>query len=156
MRTVLISAALAASFAAGLAAAQFVPTARAQPAPAAPAALAPQIINLAAITDEQIGPLIMGTDLRTKLLGATEYGTIGVQSGNVFKHYHADAHEVQYIIEGEGSFWLGDKEQQIKPGDLIIIPKGTVHAGSKATTGRFKAIAFKMPPQRPDDTKRVD
>jgi hypothetical protein len=31
-----------------------------------------------------------------------------------------------------------------------------VHAGSMATTGRFKAIAIKTPPQAADDTHRVD
>lgn len=153
MRNVLICSGMAAAFAAGLITARLVPVAQAQ---GSPPALTAQIVDLAAMTDEQIGPLIPNTDLRSRLLGATEHGTVAVQSGNVLKHFHADAHEIQYIIEGSGSFWLGDKEQRIKPGDLVIIPKGTVHAGSKAATGRFKAIAFKMPPQRPDDTKRVD
>lgn len=153
MRAPLICAGLTAAFAAGLLAGRVAPGAQAQ---SSPPTLTAQIINLAAMTDEQIGPLVPNTDLRSKLLGATEHGTIAIQSGNVFKHFHADANEVQYIIEGSGSFWLGDQEHQIKPGDLIIIPKGTVHAGSKAASGRYKAIAFKMPPQRSDDTKRVD
>ena len=85
----------------------------------------------------------------------TEYGTVAVQSGNVFKHYHADANEVQLVLAGSGSFWLGDREVQVKPGDLVTIPKGTVHAGSQATEGRFRVLAIKLPPQRPDDTHRV-
>ncbi len=153
MRTPMIWSGFAFAFAAGLVVARFVPDATAQ---TAPPTLTAQIISLTAMTDEQIGPLVPNTDLRTRLLGATEHGTVAIQSGNVFKHYHADANEIQYIIEGAGSFWLGDKEQQIKAGDLVIIPKGTIHAGSKAATGRYKAIAIKMPPQRPDDTKRVD
>lgn len=153
MGKTLICSGMAAAFAAGILTTHILPAARAQ---GAPPPLTAQIINLAAMTDEQIGPLILNTDLRSRTLGVTENATVGVQSGNVFKHFHADANEVQYIIEGSGSFWLGDTEHQIKPGDLILIPKGTVHAGSKATTGRFKAIAFKMPPQRSDDTKRVD
>jgi mannose-6-phosphate isomerase-like protein (cupin superfamily) len=153
MRKPIIAIGLVGSFAAGLCAAHLVPLAQAQ---SSPPALTPQIINLAAMTDEEIGPLVPNTDLRSRLIGATEHGTVAIQSGNVFKHYHADANEIQYIIEGSGSFWLGDSERQIKPGDLIIIPKGTHHAGSKAATGRYKAIAIKMPPQRPDDTKRVD
>lgn len=153
MRAPMICAGFAAAFAAGLLVSRVSTEVRAQ---GSPPALTAQIINLAAMTDEQIGPLVPNTDLRSKLLGATEGATVSIQSGNVFKHYHADANEIQYIIEGSGSFWLGDKEVQIKPGDLILIPKGTVHAGSKASTGRYKAIAFKTPPQRPDDTKRVD
>lgn len=153
MRTQLIWAGFAIAFAGGLFAARVVPDVRAQ---TSPPPLSAQIVNLAAMTDEQIGPLVPNTDLRTRLLGATEHGTVAIQSGNVFKHFHADAHEIQYIIEGSGTAWLGDKQVDLKPGDLVIIPKGIVHAGTNATTGRFKAIAIKMPPQRPDDTKRVD
>lgn len=153
MKTTYLVAALGAAFAAGLGAARYAPQAQAQQSPPA---LEAKIINLAEMTDEQIGPLVNNSDLRSRLLGATEHGTISVQSGNVFKHNHPNTHEIQYIIAGSGSFWLGDKEVQVKPGDLIIIPKGVNHAGSKATTGRFKAIAFKMPPQAPTDTVRVD
>jgi mannose-6-phosphate isomerase-like protein (cupin superfamily) len=154
MRNVFVYAGIAATFfAGGLIAGQIIPPATAQ---GAPPVLPTQVVNLIAMTDEEIGPLAPNGDVRSRLLGATEHGTVTVQSGNVLKHYHADANEVQYIIDGSGSFWLGDKEIQIKPGDLIMIPKGTVHAGSKATTGRYRAIAFKMPPQRSDDTKRVD
>lgn len=156
MRMPIIAAGFVAAFAAGYGAARLDGDAHAQTPAPAPMGLTAQIIDIAGMTDEQIGPLVPNADLRTRLLGGTEHGTVAVQSGNVVKHFHADAHEIQYIVDGAGSFWLGDKEHQIKAGQLIIIPKGTVHAGSKATTGRYKAIAFKMPPQRPDDTKRVD
>ena len=152
MRAPMICGGLALAFAAGFMASRAAPPAQAQ---SSPPPLTPQIINVMAMTDDQIGPLLPNTDLRTRPLVVTEHGTVAIQSGNVVKHFHADAHEIQIILEGAGSFWLGDKEQQIKAGDMIVIPKGTVHAGSKASTGRYKAIAIKMPPQRPDDTKVV-
>ena len=148
-RKALLCAGLAAAFVAGLLADRLVPQAGAQ---SGPAPLAPQIINLFSMTDEEIGNLIPHTDLRSRLLAATPEGTVAVQSGNVVRHYHADANEIQLILQGEGSFWLGDREVQIKPGDLIIIPRGTPHAGSRATTGRFRALAIKLPPQAPTDT----
>ena len=123
--------------------------------PAAPPPLAAGLINLTGLSEDEIGPLVSGTDLRSRTLVVTEYGTVAVQSGNVFKHYHADANEVQLVLAGSGSFWLGDREVQVKPGDLVTIPKGTVHAGSHATEGRFRVLAIKLPPQRPDDTHRV-
>jgi quercetin dioxygenase-like cupin family protein len=43
----------------------------------------------------------------------------------------------------------------VKAGDLVIIPRGTPHAGSRATTGRFRALAIKLPPQRAGDTVPV-
>jgi mannose-6-phosphate isomerase-like protein (cupin superfamily) len=86
---------------------------------------------------------------------ATEQGTLAVQTGNVPKHFHADANEIQYIVEGTGTAWLGDTQREIRPGMLLIIPKGTNHAGTIATSGRFKAIAIKLPPQSPTDTTFV-
>ncbi|MDB5412009.1 MAG: cupin [Rubritepida sp.] len=149
MRLPFICAGFVAAFGAGMLATHIVPHAEAQPAAAA---MMPRIVNLATMTDEEIGNLIPNTDLRSRTLVATTEGTVGVQSGNVARHYHADADEIQLILDGAGSFWLGDREFQIKAGDLIIIPRGTPHAGSRATTGRFRALAIKLPPQRAGDT----
>lgn len=144
-------AAIPVAFACGyLAAHTGLPPAHAQ---TPPATLAPQIVHVAAMTDEDIGPQVpnMGT-LRTKGLMATPSGTIAVQSGNVPKHYHTSADEIQYIISGKGTFWLGNEQREVGPGDLIIIPKSIAHAGSVATTGEFKALAIKLPPQAAGDT----
>lgn len=149
MRTPFLVAGFAATFAAGLLANRLIPQADAQ---SGPAPLTPQIVNLFSMTDEEIGNLIPNTDLRSRTLAATPEGTVGVQSGNVMRHHHVHADEIQLILQGEGSFWLGDREVQVKPGDLVIIPRGVAHAGSRATTGRFRALAIKLPPQRAGDT----
>ena len=44
----------------------------------------------------------------------------------------------------------------MKPGDLVIVPKGTAHGGTKPDSGVFKATAIKTPPQAPDDMKLLD
>jgi mannose-6-phosphate isomerase-like protein (cupin superfamily) len=147
-------AALAVAFSIGAFSAHWLPNAQAQVQADMP--LAPIIINVGQLSDEDIGPARPGLDLRSRTYVNKPGATVGVQSGNIFKHYHRDADEIQYIVEGTGSFWLGDKQHQIKPGDLIIIPKGTAHAGSIATSGRFKAIAIKTPPQAADDTHRLE
>lgn len=153
MRLPVLCTGLALAFGAGLLVARVAPPAEAQSAPpAAAAALTPRIVNLLTMTEDEIGPLIPNTDLRSRTLVTTEYGTVGVQSGNVARHYHADANEIQLILAGEGSFWLGDQQVRVRAGDLVIIPRGTPHAGSMATTGRFRALAIKLPPQRPNDT----
>ncbi|HEY1857998.1 cupin domain-containing protein [Acidocella sp.] len=138
------------AFAAGFGAAHLNTVAFAQ---SAPPSLTPQIIDLTAMTDAQIGPQVpnMGT-LRSKLLVNTPYGTVAVQSGNVPKHMHLGSNEIQYIISGSGTFWLGNEVHHIHAGDLIIVPKGVAHAGSYATSGEFKALAIKLPPQAPGDT----
>jgi mannose-6-phosphate isomerase-like protein (cupin superfamily) len=68
---------------------------------------------------------------------------------------HPNTNEFQYILEGTGTIWLGDKEVHVKPGDLVVIPKGTAHAGTKPDGRPFKAIAIKTPPQPPGDTKML-
>jgi len=83
--------------------------------------------------------------------------TLSVQAGNVPKHMHPNANEMQYILEGTGTIWLGDKEVKVKPGDLVIIPKGTAHGGTKPDgSTAIKAIAIKTPPQAPDDMKLLN
>ncbi len=127
LRGVLLPAAVPVAFLAGLLAAHTTPPARAQ----APA-LQPQVIDLAAITDasRSVRRPDAGHAAVASTLVVQPTGTMAVQTGNVPKHTHSDANEFQYVIAGSGTFWLGDQAREIHPGDLIIIPKGTVHAGS--------------------------
>jgi mannose-6-phosphate isomerase-like protein (cupin superfamily) len=140
-------AGFAAAFAAGPSPDRLVPHAAAQSGPP-PLTLQ----SLFTMTDEEIGTMAAGSDLRSRLLVATPDSTISVQSGNAPRHDHADANAIQLILQGEGSFWLGDRQVTVKPGDRVIIPCGVPHAGSRATTGRFRALAIKLPPQRAGDT----
>lgn len=43
------------------------------------------------------------------------------------EHMHENQWELHEVIEGEGSFALGTKEQPYLPGCVAIIPKSTVH-----------------------------
>jgi mannose-6-phosphate isomerase-like protein (cupin superfamily) len=152
MRRTAVLAAMAVMFALGVGVARLVPGAIAADA----AAPMPRVVNLVRMSDEAIGPERPGTHIRSNLLVASPGATVSVQTGDVAKHFHQDSDEIQYIIEGQGTFWLGDRQIEVGPGDLIIIPKGTPHAGSHATSGRFKAIAIKTPPQAPDDLHPVN
>jgi quercetin dioxygenase-like cupin family protein len=146
-------AAIPAAFVAGLFVSHLSTPARAQ-APAGK--LTAQIIDLTAMTDADIGAQVpnMGT-LRTKGLVVTSNGTVALQTGNVPKHTHMGSDEIQYVISGSGTFWLGNERRTVHPGDLIIVPKGTVHAGSESTSEEFKVLSIKLPPQAPGDTQMV-
>jgi hypothetical protein len=76
---------------------------------------------------------------------------VSIQDGNVPKHMHPNTNEMQFILEGTGTIWLGDKEVTVKPADLVVIPKGTPHGGNKPIGRPMKAIAIKTPPQAPDE-----
>jgi mannose-6-phosphate isomerase-like protein (cupin superfamily) len=110
------------------------------------------IVNIPRVTPADLPPAPQGKAMQTKMLATDDGAAVQVQLGTVGKHYHTNSDEIQYIVEGEGKFWLGDSYRDIAPGDLIFIPKGTPHA---ATTTPFKAIAIKIPPQAPDDVHPV-
>ena len=112
--------------------------------------MAPVMIDLNALKHDDLARTAY-PELNGRGIVTTSYGTVGIQSGNVPKHLHPKAFEVQYIIEGSGSMWLGEKRQEFKPGTLIVIPNGTPHAGALVTSGPVKALVIKMPPQTPDD-----
>lgn len=123
------------------------------PALAQTPALTPQIIDITAMTDADLtAPNPPVGTLRSKTLVVTPSGTVALQTGDVPKHMHNNSDEIQYVVAGTGVFWLGNEERKIKAGDLIVIPKGTAHAGSRATDGKFKVIAIKLPPQVAGDT----
>ena len=111
-------------------------------------AMTPMIIHVPGPHVRRAPAAAKGMNMQNKVVVTAEGATVQVQLGMIGKHYHANSNEVQYIIEGQGKFWLGDSYKDVGPGDLIIIPKGTQHVG--ATTA-MKAIAIKTPPQAKDD-----
>ncbi|HZU83277.1 MAG TPA: cupin domain-containing protein [Polyangiaceae bacterium] len=113
---------------------------------------APMIIHVAALASADLPAPAQPGAIQNKLVAVADGATVQVQLGTIGKHYHAAANEVQYVVQGQGKFWLGDSYKDVGPGDLIIIPKGTPHAG---TTTPFKAIAIKTPPQAKDDLHPV-
>ena len=131
---------------------RLLPSAQAQ-APAA--GLTPMLIDIAALKDADL-LATSNPDQRSKVMVATPNATLAVQIGNVAKHFHSNTDEIQYIVEGTGTAWLGEQKREIRPGMLIVIPRGTHHAGTEASSGRFKAIAIKIPPQDPKDTTFVN
>jgi mannose-6-phosphate isomerase-like protein (cupin superfamily) len=148
MHRILVAAAIPLAFAAGFAASRGL-----TPAQAADAALSPAVIDLLTMPDAQIGPTPASGNFRASTLVQTQYGTVGIQTGYIVKHTHTNNDEIQYILSGSGSFWLGDKQMPIHPGDLVVIPKGTPHAGAvpAAGSGPIRSISIKLPPQAAGD-----
>lgn len=107
----------------------------------------PAVIHVSQLTDADFPAPAPGAYARVKGVARVDTGFVQIQTGATKKHYHANSNEVQYILKGSGMFWLGDKQVQVGPGDLIIIPKGTAHG----MDSNYEAIAFKSPPTAPDD-----
>ena len=146
MNRVAITLSIAAAFAAGCGVTHLL-----RPALAAENITA-QVIHTQELEGDALSPAAPN-GMRNKLFVAVDGATVAIQDGNVPKHMHPNANEIQYILEGTGTIWLGDKQVTVKPGDLVVIPKGTPHGGTSAP---LKAIAIKTPPQAPDDTKLLN
>ena len=146
MNRTLFVASVAVAFAAGCGATRLL-----APASAADTMMTAQVLHVPDLNGDALGPA-SPTGFRSKLFVAADGMTVSVQDGNVPKHMHPLTHEIQYILEGTGTIWLGDKEVRVKPGDMVVIPKGTAHGGSKPDGRTLKAIAIKTPPQPQGDT----
>jgi mannose-6-phosphate isomerase-like protein (cupin superfamily) len=149
MNRVVAALSLTAAFAAGCGVTHFL-----RPALAAENITA-QIIHTGELEGDALSPANAAA-MRNKTFVVADGATVAVQDGSPPKHLHTNAHEIQYILEGTGTIWLGDKEVRVKPGDLVIIPKGTPHAGTKPDGRTIKAIAIKTPPQAPDDVRLLN
>jgi mannose-6-phosphate isomerase-like protein (cupin superfamily) len=150
MNRITATISIAAAFAAGCGV-----TYSMQPASAANEMTA-QIIHVPELVGDALSPA-NPAGFRSKMFASADGGTVSVQDGNVPKHLHPNANEIQYILEGTGTIWLGDKEVQVKQGDLVIIPHGTPHGGTKPDgKTSIRAIAIKTPPQTPDDVKLLN
>lgn len=60
-------------------------------------------------------------------------------------HIHAKHTETVYVLEGEADFYLNDAWKKIKAGDIIIIPKNTIHAVKVTSKQMMKVISVQSP-----------
>ena len=42
-------------------------------------------------------------------------------------HHHPTREEIIYVISGQAEQWCGDAHRVLKPGEMVLIPKGEVH-----------------------------
>jgi mannose-6-phosphate isomerase-like protein (cupin superfamily) len=149
MNRIATALSIAAAFAAGCGVTHLL-----RPALAAESITA-QVIHTGEMEGDKLGDANK-VGFRSKTFVSADGATVSIQDGNVPKHMHPNTNEMQFVLEGTGTVWLGDKEVTVKPGDLIVIPKGTPHGGNKPNGRAIKSIAIKTPPQAPDDTKLLD
>jgi quercetin dioxygenase-like cupin family protein len=102
---------------------------------------------------EGLATLLDGQDLITSG-GSGEINnsgriTILVQNyrpGGVHKiHAHDDTEQVFFVYEGTGEFLLGEEWFGIKKGDLIFVPKDTVHAARNSSDSTLILIFMSVP-----------
>jgi mannose-6-phosphate isomerase-like protein (cupin superfamily) len=67
------------------------------------------------------------------------------------RHYHAEAEEIYFVLEGEGDMELGGERRPIGPGDAVLIPPGAWHA-VRALDAPLRFLCCCAPPYRHEDT----
>ena len=60
-------------------------------------------------------------------------------------HKHATHSEHIYFLEGEGEMMVGDKKISVKKGDMIFVPKGTVHSLVVTSKTPVKVLSVQAP-----------
>ncbi|MFI5135487.1 MAG: cupin domain-containing protein [Chitinophagales bacterium] len=63
----------------------------------------------------------------------------------VTPHYHASHTEQVYVIEGTGQMLVGNDHFDVGPGDIIYIPKGTIHALRVTSKLPMKVLSIQTP-----------
>jgi mannose-6-phosphate isomerase-like protein (cupin superfamily) len=84
-------------------------------------------------------------NMRTKALATVDQTVFALSVGTAPKHTHESTTEVQLVMDGTGTEWLGDKQIPLKPGTFIVVPPHTAHGGF--TGGPFRLYTVKTPPQ---------
>lgn len=60
-------------------------------------------------------------------------------------HYHAETHEVGYVLQGDINFRLDGREVEAGPGSFFYIPPSVVHDWSGAGENPVKFMGFALP-----------
>lgn len=60
-------------------------------------------------------------------------------------HKHVEHTEQVFILEGNGEMQLGEKKITVRPGDMIVIPKGTEHSLKTLSEIPVKVISIQAP-----------
>jgi quercetin 2,3-dioxygenase len=74
------------------------------------------------------------------------FTTVGPAGEQIPAHYHPNAHEIFYILDGAVRLWLDDQagfkeDRVLKAGAFAFIPRGTVHAFQMEEASRVFGIA---------------
>jgi quercetin dioxygenase-like cupin family protein len=60
-------------------------------------------------------------------------------------HVHGEQDKVYLVLEGKGTFQVGDEKQVLGPGDGTMAPAGEEHGVLNHTQDRLKVLVFVAP-----------
>jgi quercetin dioxygenase-like cupin family protein len=60
-------------------------------------------------------------------------------------HSHAGADKIYYVLEGDATIQVGDEEQVLGPGRIVLAPSEVVHGVRNASSQRLSLLVFMAP-----------
>jgi len=78
-----------------------------------------------------------------------------VQARKMPAHYHAHHDETVYVRSGRGTLQIAGRKYDVKPGQLMHIPKGTAHSFTSGSDEPAVVISIVSPPSDGRDFVRV-
>jgi mannose-6-phosphate isomerase-like protein (cupin superfamily) len=72
--------------------------------------------------------------------------------GATERHYHREAEEIYFIVEGSGQMELDGERRNVRPGDAVLIPPGAWHQITAAAEGELRLLCCCSPAYRHEDT----
>lgn len=104
------------------------------------------IVSQARENDEFRKVLWTGEQAQLVLMAIPEGGEIG---GEV----HEGHDQLLYFVAGEGVAKIGEKEMEVKDGDVSIVPSGTFHNFRNTGSGMLKLFTTYSPPEHEPGTE---
>jgi mannose-6-phosphate isomerase-like protein (cupin superfamily) len=68
---------------------------------------------------------------------------------NISMHTHADADEMLYVVAGEASLTVGDKDQPVQPAWFAVVPRGTSHSLTRRGRNALLVLSVRSGPPCP-------
>jgi len=68
------------------------------------------------------------------------------------RHYHADAEEIYYVVEGAGEMEVDGDRRSLTVGDAVLIPPGARHQIRADASGPLRFLCCCAPAYRHEDT----
>jgi len=98
---------------------------------------------------------LMHPDLHGNANQSLAEATVPV-GGTTLLHRHRQSEEIYYITAGSGMMRRGDDRFEVRPGDCITIPPGTLHNIQNSGDQPLTILCSCAPPYRHDDTVVVE
>lgn len=75
---------------------------------------------------------------------------VAVVKEEIKPHYHKERDEVYYIVKGRGIMRVNEEKRDVKEGDVILIPKGSVHSLKNTEKEALILVFASSPPFAPE------